>query len=104
MRLVGRNSAGVPCILVRASEIYAEYELDCRTRGTEPDLSLSNIRNESQAERYWVQSPESAKRRAHRMSFKDEGQRDVWVLRFDLMDDSLSQLLEPWFEQPGQPS
>ena len=104
MRLVGKNPAGFPCILVRASEIYAEYELDCRSRGAEPDLTLSNIRNESQAERYWVPSPESNKRRAHRLYFKEEGQRDVWVLRFDLMDDSLSQLFESWFDPRDQPA
>lgn len=89
----------VRCVLVRSGELYAEYERDTRQRGQEPDLTLSNIRAQSQHERYWVPAPTNAKYQAHRISLPDIGQTRVWVLRCDRMDPSLEALFSEQFDK-----
>ena len=96
---VNRDQDGVVrCIIVKPKELYAEYQQESRKRGHEPELSIDNIRAECQQERYWVPYPKAGTRRAHRISMGDQGQIDVWVLRWDRMDPAMQNLFAEKFE------
>ena len=97
------------CVIAAASPLYAEYEQSCRQRGHNPELSLENIRLESQQEKYWIKGPrpkeddDGKKRstnRSHRMTINKK-QFPVWVLRLDLMPPSMRQLFESHFDKDG---
>lgn len=95
------------CVIAAAGQLYAEYEQSCNQRRQVPELSLDNIRLESQQEKYWVKGPrpkeddDGKKRscnRSRRMTFNKE-QLVAWVLRLDLMPPSMRQLFESHFEK-----
>lgn len=88
----------IRCVLAQASPLYASYEEDCRHRGHTPELSLNNIRAESQTERYWVPGPTNRKNRSHRYSTEHQGQVNVWVLRVDRMDPALASVFNERFD------
>jgi hypothetical protein len=92
----------VRCVIVRGPELYAEYQKECRTRGVEPDLILSNIKSECTAEKYWVPAPKTTARQSHRMSREGQGQIDVWVLRCDRMEPALKSIFDAEFDREAK--
>jgi hypothetical protein len=98
-----RDTEGlVRCIILQPKELYAEYEKEKRSRGQEPELKLGNIRAELQNERYWLKAPTNQKRQAHRMSFGEKGQIDVWILRFDCMQPAVQAVFAEKFEMKDE--
>jgi hypothetical protein len=95
-----RDTPGVVrCVLLKPKELYAEFQKESRQRGHEPELSLSNIRAECQHEKYWVPAPKTTGRQSHRVSIKDLGQIDVWVLRLDRMEPAIEAIFSEPFEK-----
>jgi hypothetical protein len=92
----------VRCVIVRAGELYAEYEKEMGQRRVTPDLSLEGIRGEIRRENYWVPAPATLKNKAHRLSWDDDGQKSCWVLRFDRMEPPLQQVFSDHFNEEEQ--
>jgi hypothetical protein len=92
----------VRCVIVRAAELYAEYEKEMGQRRVTPDLSLEGIRGEIRRENYWVPAPATLKNKAHRLSWGDDGQKSCWVLRFDRMEPPLQQVFADHFNEEEQ--
>lgn len=87
------------CILFKGNEVYAEYEKEHRQRGKEPELTLSVIRAEMAAESYWIPAPKNQKRQAHRLSFEQVGQIDVWALNWNKMSPAIQSIFSEQFEK-----
>jgi hypothetical protein len=92
----------VRCVIIKAKELYAEFQKESRQRGHEPELAFNNLRSECRHERYWVPAPTSTTRQAHRIYIKEHGTIDVWVLRLDRMDPTVEAIFAEKFELDGE--
>lgn len=94
-------------VLIRASELFAEYKADKRKRGENAPIAQHNILAELRTQPAWVPAPRNDKTRQHRFSIAGEKNSKAvwWVLDYSRLDSELknifSRVLESEMNEVG---
>jgi len=92
------DDATTPVVLIRPSELYSEYTDTLRERGSSPQISLDVLRSNLRRLPCWATHPQN---KPHRIHWGDgEGQKQVWILRYDRMSEDMREVFKDHFLEP----